>query len=231
MFQKFTSNNKYSLVIPLLTLISFFFFSVNSYASIPVMSADSTKCILQDVFSCGGSTRNVSGTPIKDLFFTAGQQFCITSLVTGTPTKELLNGYFCMDISTPALVTDLTAVTGIDSLGNFGIILSWTFPYDDDGSPYMPLTDLTSGQFRIDYTTYTENYTFDINTYDILVTTTMVKGSLQKFFITGLTMETTYYFRLWSIDFSGNCSDMSNLAEAFYCVPPSPGHRLSCYCC
>ncbi len=96
--------------------------------------------------------------------------------------------------------------------------LNWDAP----GSDGM-LGSITGGRFIIKYSTYTmpaaeweeeEGWNLEKYRYRITVTTDTAPGEKHSYIIDDLLPVTTYYFRVWTEDFRGNRSGISDQAKA-----------------
>ncbi len=117
-----------------------------------------------------------------------------------------------VDVTPPAVITDLTAAVGVNS-GE--INLQWTSP-GDDGT----VGNIVNGSFEIRYSTSSDLSTF----LSIYLSTSSTSGSIQNYTITGLEPARTYFFRLRTADERSNWSVFSNTASAyaqFDNVPPA----------
>lgn len=110
------------------------------------------------------------------------------------------------DFTAPAAIADLR-VTTCTVLGE--IDLAWTAP-GNDGT----VGTISNGKFRIQYSTITETQ-WGYQNAQVVISTTCSPLTGQFYSITGLTIETTYFLRIWTGDDSGNYSDLSNGATAW----------------
>jgi len=105
----------------------------------------------------------------------------------------------------PAAITTISATTGEQ------ITLSWSAPGDDNWAG-----TISTGKYRIDYTTDSSKSDWDKETYKIEVTTYNVNPQdSQSCTITGLKPYATYYFRIWTADEVGNWSGLSSGATTW----------------
>ncbi|MEI7529382.1 MAG: hypothetical protein WCK76_10605, partial [Elusimicrobiota bacterium] len=104
----------------------------------------------------------------------------------------------------PAAAADLAAA----AVSTAAVTLGWTAPGDDGVSG--ALYDST---FTIQYSTFA-GVAWSTAAAQIIISTTGVNpGSAQQYMLAGLAANTSYYFRLWTKDDSGNYSAVSNGAE------------------
>ena len=85
------------------------------------------------------------------------------------------------------------------------VVLTWTC-VGDDGS-----TGTTLGQIVIHYSSSSLT-DFSTSFAQIKISTFIVPNEIRTYEIKGLQMFVTYYFTLWTIDESNNCSEPSNIA-------------------
>ncbi|OGS21987.1 MAG: hypothetical protein A2252_00395 [Elusimicrobia bacterium RIFOXYA2_FULL_39_19] len=120
------------------------------------------------------------------------------------------------DNTPPDAVTDLTAATYKTAQK---IKLTWTNT-GDDGTMY----NLQSATFRIRYSSYdttvsdywtTGTWTDPLSRYEINIATNIGNRKTNKYIVSNLTRGVTYYFRVWTQDFLGNLSAISNGATAY----------------
>ncbi|MEI7530242.1 MAG: fibronectin type III domain-containing protein, partial [Elusimicrobiota bacterium] len=119
----------------------------------------------------------------------------------------------------PAAVTDLAAAPASSG----AITLSWTAP-GADGMGGV----LDESTFTIQYSTFTgvEWSSMAVSAARITISTSGVNpGSGQSYTVGGLSVNTSYYFRLWTQDDRGNWSAISNgpAAATFAAAPSSAG--------
>jgi len=105
------------------------------------------------------------------------------------------------DITEPATVTDLS----VSLTCGTSVYLSWTAPGDDGWEK-----PLSSGTFRICHAESTGELTLPNAQFSISTSCAGV-GEYQLFPVTGLSEDTTYFFRLWSADEMPNWSGGSNI--------------------
>jgi hypothetical protein len=124
----------------------------------------------------------------------------------------------------PAAITTLSA-SSIDYSG--GIMLQWESPGDDNWTGTLG-TESDQAQYRIQYETFT-TVSWSTTTYDISIDTYGVTPHEVQTTITNLSMETTYYFRIWTRDeaSAGNWSDVSSGATVWCRISPAAITTLS----
>jgi hypothetical protein len=111
------------------------------------------------------------------------------------------------DTTPPGAITDLTGLCDSPT-GN--VTLSWSTPGDDGWSNTLP----SGSKYRIDYSTY--SIAWSTTTYDVEIPTNSVTPYTNvSRTITGLTGDTTYYFRIWTADEVPNWSGLSNGATVW----------------
>jgi len=129
--------------------------------------------------------------------------------LNGTPTQ--LNSVIS-DIIAPGPVTTLSALLGTNQRD---VNLTWLSP-GDDGTEKTIIT----GKFKIEYSSWTDTI-WSTNTetgdgyYITLDTSSVAPLSSQSHTITGLTGDTTYYFRIWTADEVPNWGALSNAATCY----------------
>ncbi|MFH1958084.1 MAG: fibronectin type III domain-containing protein [bacterium] len=109
------------------------------------------------------------------------------------------------DVTSPAAVTDLAAEM---SQQDNEILLSWTAP-GDDGTKGQ----IVNGKWRIDFATYKK--VWNIDAFEIEVTTSLQPGTSTQYTVTGLEGDTTYYFVIWTADEVPNWSGLSTAATGW----------------
>ncbi len=112
------------------------------------------------------------------------------------------------DFGPPAAITDLT---GLCDSGTGDVTLSWSTPGDDDWSGTLP----SGSKYIIDYSTYSIQWS--TTTYDVEIATSGVAPYTEvSHKITGLTGDTTWYFKIWTRDeVPANWSGLSNGATVW----------------
>jgi len=106
------------------------------------------------------------------------------------------------DFGPPAAITDLT---GQCDSGTGDVTLYWSTPGDDEWTGTLP----SGSEYRIDYSTYSKSWNKD--TYEVFISTSGVAPYIEvSRTITGLTGDSTYYFRIWTADEIPNWSGLSN---------------------
>ncbi|MDI6642351.1 MAG: hypothetical protein QME68_08610, partial [Elusimicrobiota bacterium] len=128
---------------------------------------------------------------------------------TATPTS-LLSGPITTDGIPPAAITTLV----YNRIDDYALSLVWTATGDDGYSG-----DIVGGAFHIKYTT-NPNDSWDLCPYEILKTTDMLQQSIQIYTITGLTLNTSYYFWIKISDEVKLWSELSNKTTAYIKIPP-----------
>ncbi|MBA7467459.1 hypothetical protein ES707_02677 [subsurface metagenome] len=148
-------------------------------------------------------TQSVSYVDVEDSDASGGDTILAidgTSLNSGNNVK--------WDFGPPAAITDLTGLCDSDT-GD--VTLSWSTPGDDDWTGTLP----SGSKYIIDYSTYsiqwsTTNYKVSISTSGVAPHTEVSHT------ITGLTGNSTYYFRIWTRDeVPTNWSGLSNGATVW----------------
>src|SRR5262249_38342412 len=125
---------------------------------------------------------------------------------------ETNDGYYnfgpvYIDTTGPVAVTTMTATA---SATTTDITLLWSFPNDRFAGTLN--SNITA--FRIQYNTY-PNPPWDSSQYNVRITTSGVTaGTTVSYTASGLLAGTSYYFALWSEDYAGNISDVSNIPVA-----------------
>jgi len=122
-----------------------------------------------------------------------------------------------VDDLSPDPITDLVASTTTNS-GE--VVLNWTATGDDElfGS-------IIGGQYHIDYSTDSSTL-FDNTTWQVQIGTNTNPGNAQTYTLTGLTVDNTYFFRIFTADEVPNWSDLSNGTSVYVSSPaaqPEPG--------
>jgi len=111
------------------------------------------------------------------------------------------------DFGPPAAITDLTGLCNSDT---GYVTLSWSTPGDDGWTGTL----LSGSEYRIDYSTYSKQWSKD--TYEVSIPTSGVAPYTQASHkITGLTGDTTWYFQIWTADEIPNWSGLSNGATVW----------------
>lgn len=107
------------------------------------------------------------------------------------------------DITAPSAASDLSAAPA-SSAG--AMYLSWSVPGND-----LETVALGAGSlFYLQYSTYTE-VAWSTSTAQLNFSAAgAVPGELQYRAVSGLLGNTSYYFRIWTMDGAGNCSQASN---------------------
>jgi len=142
----------------------------------------------------------VSYADIKDSNALLNTVACPDSLNSGNNNANWL----FTDSIPPGGVADLAA-----ALDGAGVRLDWLAP-GDDGTLGM----LNNSTFTIQYATYT-SVAWSTSSAQINISTTGVNPETSQYYtLGGLSGNTTYYFRLWTKDDSGNYSTLSNGATA-----------------
>jgi hypothetical protein len=104
-----------------------------------------------------------------------------------------------VDVTSPTSVANLSAATNTAN----SMLLTWSGPTDVGNNPL-------SGSYAIQYATYT-TVTFSTSAAQVFISTSGVSpGAAQSAVVTGLSPNTTYFFRLWTSDVKPNWSDISN---------------------
>ena len=112
------------------------------------------------------------------------------------------------DTVAPSAVADLTAGPG---LAEKEIVLRWSTPGDDGTSGQL----IAGSEFRIQRST-NSGQSWDINNAQLIISTAGLNPqTLASRVITGLSANTTYYFRIWSKDERGNTSAISNVTTGY----------------
>ncbi len=112
------------------------------------------------------------------------------------------------DFGPPAAITDLTGLCDSDT-GN--VTLSWSTPGDDEWTGVLSSTS----EYRIDYSTDSSRQ-WDKDTYEVSIPTYGVTPNTEvSRIITGLTGDTTWYFRIWTADEIPLWSGLSNGATVW----------------
>ncbi|TPW19891.1 MAG: hypothetical protein FD126_2233, partial [Elusimicrobia bacterium] len=111
------------------------------------------------------------------------------------------------DLEPPASITDLR-VTSAALTGLF-VDLSWSAPGDDG-----LMNPLDSAEYRIDYATYAVAFA-TTGAEVVQATSSVTPGDRQYLRIASLNGGSTYYFRVFARDNSGNWSALSNGATVF----------------
>ncbi|MFC2061570.1 DUF2341 domain-containing protein [Elusimicrobiota bacterium] len=107
----------------------------------------------------------------------------------------------------PAGLTDLNAILAAESLYNIDLV--WSAPGDDGWE-----NNIETGTYRIDYATYVK--VWDYSDYEIEITThDVIPEEAQDYRIGGIIEGPTYYFRIWTKDYVGNWSEISNGATVW----------------
>ncbi|OGS23050.1 MAG: hypothetical protein A2252_07990 [Elusimicrobia bacterium RIFOXYA2_FULL_39_19] len=106
-----------------------------------------------------------------------------------------------IDTITPSAITDLTVSTGT-SVGV--VILNWTAPGDDGTSG-----NIVNGKFNIQYSSHT-GVVWSNDSAQISISTSCSPLTLQIYTLSALTVEATYYFRIWTADEMPCWSGLSN---------------------
>ncbi len=109
-----------------------------------------------------------------------------------------------LDTIAPSAVTDFTASSA--ALPG-SALLSWTAPGDDGNA-----VDISSGEYRIQYSTYAEVEFSTMSAQLIIATSSVKAGGADSYLIAGLSPGVTYYFRIWARDEVMNWSEASNTA-------------------
>ncbi|MBA7528088.1 hypothetical protein ES705_20271 [subsurface metagenome] len=107
------------------------------------------------------------------------------------------------DFGPPAAITDLTGECDSDT---GYVTLYWSTPGDDEWTGVLSSTS----EYRIDYSTDSSRQ-WDEDTYEVSIPTYGVAPNTEvSRIITGLTGDTTWYFRIWTADEIPLWSDLSN---------------------
>jgi len=153
----------------------------------------------------GSGTQDVSNVNVQDSNASGGS----TIIAYGsTDSGNNHNWTFPSgDTTAPAAITDLSgecdSVTG-------HVTLYWSTPGDDGWNNTLP----DGSKYRIDYSSY--SIAWSTTTYDVEIPTNSVTPYTQvSHTITGLTGDTTYYFRIWTADEVPNWSGLSNGATVW----------------
>jgi hypothetical protein len=123
---------------------------------------------------------------------------------------------YSTDFVEPGMIEDL-AVLPITEDNK--ITLKWTSSGDDGYVGNL------NGKYLIQYASQTmiNKIFWDISAAQIVVSTINVTPGSTQFYTINLPCDTTYYFRIWVIDESNNCSVVSNGATVYLGVyPPEP---------
>jgi len=180
--------------------------------SIPVKSSD-TATIIMEVFDIAGSSMTATD---KELYYSQGEPGGITTLSAGVTGLEA--GYPFCDIFPPAAITDLTGLCNSDT-GE--VTLSWSTPGDDGWANTLP----SGSEYRIDYSTDSAKQ-WDKDDYEVSIPTSGVAPYTDvSHTITGLTGDSTWYFRIWTCDEVPLWSGLSNGATVW--VNPIIGVSIS----
>ncbi|MBA7470048.1 hypothetical protein ES707_05325 [subsurface metagenome] len=112
------------------------------------------------------------------------------------------------DFAPPAAITDLT---GLCDSGTGDVTLSWSTPGDDEWTGVLSSTS----EYRIDYSTDSSRQ-WDKDTYEVSIPTYGVTPYTEvSHTITGLTGDSTWYFRIWTADEIPRWSGLSNGATVW----------------
>ncbi|MFH1957069.1 MAG: lamin tail domain-containing protein, partial [bacterium] len=131
----------------------------------------------------------------------------LSGAIYGTPRQQ---NSTILDTTAPDAITNLSALSDVQSEIN----LTWTAPGDDGTGGSL------TGKFRIEYSSWTDtiwssNTTTGNGYYITLDTSSVAPLSSQSHTITGLTGDTSYYFRIWTADEVANWSALSNAATCY----------------
>jgi hypothetical protein len=145
-------------------------------------------------------TQDVSSVDVKDSNASGGNTIiAYDSTDSGNNTN--------WDFGPPAAITDLTGLCN-SSTGN--VTLSWSTPGDDGWNKTL----VNGSKYRIDYSTY--SIAWSTSTFDVEISTSGVAPHTQvSRTITGLTGDSTYYFRIWTADEIPLWSGLSNGATVW----------------
>ncbi|MFC1501197.1 FG-GAP-like repeat-containing protein, partial [Elusimicrobiota bacterium] len=119
--------------------------------------------------------------------------------------SNTVSTYSQVDVTPPSAVTNLDVVRG-DRRGD--VILSWSVPGDD--GDYVTLS--TGSEFRISYMAGIDGPWSKDEAQIIISTDNLAPGTTVSYEVKELLSSSAYYFKIWHIDESNNCSDNSNSA-------------------
>jgi uncharacterized Zn-binding protein involved in type VI secretion len=150
----------------------------------------------------GSGTQDVSDVDVQDSNASGGD----TIVAFGTNTDSGNNTNW--DFAPPAAITDLTGLCDSDT-GD--VTLSWSTPGDDEWTGVLSSTS----EYRIDYSTDSSRQ-WDKDTYEVSIPTYGVTPNTEvSHTITGLTGDSTWYFRIWTADEIPRWSGLSNGATVW----------------
>lgn len=124
-----------------------------------------------------------------------------------TVTVKFSSSVVTGDTASPAAITNLS---GLCDSQTGDVTLYWSTPGDDGWNNTLP----SGSKYRIDYSSY--SIAWSTNTFDVEISTSGVAPYTQvSHTITGLTGDSTYYFRIWTADEVPNWSGLSNGATVW----------------
>jgi hypothetical protein len=182
-----------------------------SSANNPVMSSTTATIPLEmtlDNMDCGGNPAPGYSGSSTFLLGAIGSPGGVTVLTGGA---YILNaGYYGQDLMAPSNVSSIWTIP--NGLG-MSITLQWTAPGDNERDDI----NLSGSRFHISSTTVLASaqspgfWNSKRDSADIIISTANVAAkALCTYRITGLTADTTYYFRIWTLDQAANWSDLSS---------------------
>jgi len=129
---------------------------------------------------------------------------------------------FVIDTEEPAAITTIAAST-YTLTG--AVKLEWEAPGDDGWSGALG-SEADNAQFRVQYETYTA-VSWDKDSYDVSIDTFNVEPYSILSSTFSLSLETTYYFRIWTKDGQNNWSDISCGTTVWNRIRPSAVTNLT----